>query len=288
MSYIHPEYLVEIDELADIINNDDLRVFDTSVILKPRDDNYEMISGHQDYLQGHIPGAAFIDLANHWADTNSDLRFTLPNLDDLQAAIGQSGISADDRVVLYSSGHLMWATRAWWLLHHAGHQNIAVLNGNLRAWQTAGHSLEKGQVDYPKTVFTASPRPNVFASTDEVVAGMHGSVCTLNALSRELYEGTGDLYYQRRGHIPGSRLMSFSSFLDNEYFLSADQLRKILEAEQAVNADRVITYCGGGIAATLSAFACALMGQDNVAVYDGSMSEWVQDDARPLKVGAAP
>ncbi len=117
---------------------------------------------------------------------------------------------------------------------------------------------------------------------------MHGAVCTLNALSRELYEGSGDFFYHRRGHIPGSKLLSFSGLLDNEYFLPADQLTQMLNAEQAMEADRVITYCGGGIAATLTAFACGLVGQDNVAVYDGSMSEWVEDEGRPLTVGATP
>ena len=78
------------------------------------------------------------------------------------------------------------------------------------------------------------------------------------------------------------------SRIDNEHFLPADELAKVLEAQGMLSADRVITYCGGGIAATLDAFACLLCGQSEVAVYDGSMSEWVADENRPLTVGAEP
>jgi thiosulfate/3-mercaptopyruvate sulfurtransferase len=55
-----------------------------------------------------------------------------------------------------------------------------------------------------------------------------------------------------------------------------------------LSADKVIVYCGGGIAATLNAFACKLLGQESVSVYDGSMSEWVLSENRTLTVGANP
>ena len=110
----------------------------------------------------------------------------------------------------------------------------------------------------------------------------------VNALSPELYAGTGDFYYHRRGHIPSSLLLHFDAILENEYFKPADQLAETLSTANLLHEDRVITYCGGGIAATIDAFACLLMGQHNVSVYDGSMSEWVQSDERPLTLGDQP
>ena len=288
MDYHHPEQLISVTELAEQLDNPNLRIFDTSVILAPSGHGYEITSGFADYQQAHIPGASFIDLADSWADTRSPLRFTLPTPDVLANAIGASGINADNQVVLYSSGHLMWATRAWWLLHYAGHKNIAVLNGNFRAWQAADLPVASGSETYKACEFAATADTTRFADTAEVAAGMHGAVCTINSLSKSLYEGTGDFYYQRRGHIPGSKLMYYDALLDNEHFLPAADLAEALEAQGILSADRVITYCGGGIAATLDAFACRLCGQTNVAVYDGSMSEWVMDDNRPLTVGADP
>lgn len=288
MQYRHPEFLVSAQDLHAMLDDEHLRVFDTTVHLTPEGHGYKVTSGLEDYRAGHIPGAGFIDLADAWSDTDSELRFTLPPMDDLQASIGAAGIAPEDRVVLYATGHLMWATRAWWLLHHAGHSNIAILNGNLRAWQAAGYPLHEGDEGYPPAEFRAAPRSGAFADTETVEKGMHGRVCTLNALTRSLYEGTGDFYYRRRGHIPGSRLLYYDTLLDNEHFLPPAALTDALNEIEALHADSVITYCGGGIAATLDAFACMLAGQEHVSVYDGSMSEWVQDDTRPLTEGEAP
>jgi len=289
MDYTHPEYLIDVDTLHSRLDDPNLRLFDAAVFLKPQaSGGYQVDSGRDSYEQAHIPDAAFIDLVGAWADTSSALNFTLPGTAELASAIGASGIAADHDVVLYSSGHIMWATRAWWLLHYAGHNRVAVLNGSFNAWQAKGLPTESGTNSYPAAQFSAPPRPRGFADTAEVESGMHGKVCTVNALSPALYEGTGEFYYKRRGHIPGSRPLFYDHILEQEHFLPAQQLADALEAQGMLSADRVITYCGGGIAATVDAFACKLMGQDNAAVYDGSMSEWVQDDARPLTEGAQP
>ena len=280
------QYLMSVADLHNTLDDKNLRIFDCAVHLAPKGHGYVITSGRADYEQAHIPGAGFVDLVDSWADTRSELRFTLPELADLQRAIGESGIGAQHRVVLYSSGHLMWATRAWWLLYHAGHRNMAILNGNVRAWQAAGHGLESGTGNYPATAFQPAPTVSGFADTAAVEQGMNGAVCTINSLTRSLYEGTGDFYYERRGHIPGSHSVYYDLLLDNEFFRPIEELRTALTESGALTANEVITYCGGGIAATLGAFACLLCGQENVRVYDGSMSEWVMSDGRPLSLGA--
>jgi thiosulfate/3-mercaptopyruvate sulfurtransferase len=288
MQYTHPEYLVTPSQLHEQLGDPNLRVFDTAVFLIPGKHGYAVETGHKKYREAHLPGAGFIDLNGAWADPTSDLNFTVPNVDSLANAIGKVGIGNDHRVVLYSSSHLMWATRAWWLLHYAGHKNVAILNGNLNAWRDAGLPVESGEQHYASTQFMPTVDAGCIASTTEVEDGMHGSVCTINALSRSLYEGTGDFYYQRRGHIPGSKLLYYDAVLTDETFLEPDSLRAALSEHGMLDAERVITYCGGGIAATVDAFACKLLGHGNVGVYDGSMSAWVTDDARPLTVGPTP
>ena len=116
MTYTHPEQLISVDELKQKLQNPGLRIFDAAVFLEPGSKGgYSVTSGFEKYKGGHIPGAGFIDLIDAWAEADSKLNFTLPGEADLARAIGASGISADHEVVLYSSGHLMWATRAWWL-----------------------------------------------------------------------------------------------------------------------------------------------------------------------------
>ena len=288
MSYNHPEYLISVDELAEQMDDASLRVFDTSVLLHATDQGYTSEPGRARYLEEHIPGAAFINLTEDWSDTTSGLNNTLPGIAALSQAIGNDGIGNDHLVVLYSSSHLMWATRAWWLLRYAGHTNVRVLNGNLAAWIDAGLPTRSDAERYPAAEFTPSPRRDLFVNTEEITRGMHEAVCTINALSPALYAGTGDFYYGRRGHIPGSRSVYFADILQNEFFLPAPELKAVLEAQGMLSAPRTLIYCGGGIAATLDGFACMLLGQENVGVYDGSMSEWAADDALPLTLGDTP
>ena len=288
MSYAHPEYLISAQELMQQLRDPAVRIYDTSVLLLAAEQGYTSQPGRERYLREHIPGAGFINLSEDWSDTRSPYNNTLPQIDALAEAIGRDGISNDNLVVLYSSSHLMWATRAWWLLRYAGHTNVKVLNGNLAAWLDAGLPVEAGAKAYAAATFSPSERADVFVSTAEMVAGMEEGVCTVNALSPALYEGTGEFYYGRRGHIPGSRSLYFSDLLENEFFLPAEQLHQTLEARGMLSASRTLIYCGGGIAATLEGFACALVGQENVGVYDGSMSEWAANEELPLTLGSKP
>ena len=288
MSYAHPEYLISAQELMQQLSDPAVRIYDTSVLLLAAEQGYTSQPGRERYLREHIPGAGFINLSEDWSDTRSPYNNTLPQIDALAEAIGRDGISNDNLVVLYSSSHLMWATRAWWLLRYAGHTNVKVLNGNLAAWLDAGLPVEAGAKAYAAATFSPSERADVFVSTAEMVAGMEDGVCTVNALSPALYEGTGEFYYGRRGHIPGSRSLYFSDLLENEFFLPAEQLHQTLEARGMLSTSRTLIYCGGGIAATLEGFACALVGQENAGVYDGSMSEWAANEELPLTLGSKP
>jgi len=115
------------------------------------------------------------------------------------------------------------------------------------------------------------------------------NTCTINALSPEVYEGTGDIHYGRRGHIPGSLNLFYDELLQEDgSFKPSTVIRTHLSERGLDDAEQVIAYCGGGIAATVDAFACLLSGYSKVAVYDGSMAEWAGDKSRPLVLGAAP
>jgi thiosulfate/3-mercaptopyruvate sulfurtransferase len=183
----------------------------------------------------------------------------------------------------------MWATRAWWLLRYAGHDRVAVFDGGFQAWLDAGHAVATDEPSWPPVAYRPSPRPELFVDKNEVLLGMSApGVCTLNALSPEVYAGTGTMHYGRRGHIPGSLNLHYDALLEHGHFKAAPALRAVLQAQGLLDADRVITYCGGGISATVDAFACQLLGKEAVAVYDGSMAEWVRDASLPLTTGAEP
>ena len=288
MSYKNPHYLMESSELMEKINDPNLRVFDTSVFLEASENGYSAESGRALYEKGHIPKAGFIDLTTEWSDTGGSLNFTIPQSDKLSEAIGQSGITADHEVILYSSGNLMWATRAWWCLHFAGHKNIRVLNGSLSNWINQNLPIETGPRTYSPEIFVGEPNENVFSDTAQVESAEKNSVCVIHALSRSLYEGTGDFYYARRGHIPDSHLLFYGDLVKDDFFLPADELKVVLEKKGLDENKPIIPYCGGGIAATIDAFAYKLLGYSHISVYAGSMSEWVQSESRPLTIGPTP
>ena len=254
--------LIEADELLAKIDDPNIRLYDATILFFRKDAE---LTAHEEYLQGHIPGAAFFD-HEKFSDPSGDYMYTLASEADLIAQIGEIGISQTSEVIFYTPGMLPCATRAWWLLHYAGHDNVRVLNGGLAAWKAAGGAVVQGGSEYESTVFEGVFRPKLFADKHEVQAAMQdGNVCTINTLTPDAYDGA---YITGSSYLPCTNLMDkMASFLPNEVLTSQ------LEAEAAH--ERVITYCGGGIAATVNAMAHLMAGNENVAVYDGSLHEWM-------------
>jgi thiosulfate/3-mercaptopyruvate sulfurtransferase len=264
-----------------------LRLFDTTVHLRPAVPGpFTVESGRADYDAGHIPGAAFIDLPSQLSDTASPLRFMLPPWQALERAFAAAGISDGDDVVLYSSTAPMWATRIWWMLKSMGFE-ARVLDGGLPRWKAEGRPLTTPPTVYPAGRLRAQPRPAMWADRHEVQRAIgDGAVCTLNGLGADMHRGDAPVHYGRRGHIAGSVNVPWSALLDAQgCFKPIEALRSEFDAVGALAAPRVICYCGGGIAATMDALALDLLGHADVAVYDGSLSEWVLDPALPMATG---
>ncbi|HTO58791.1 MAG TPA: sulfurtransferase [Pseudomonadales bacterium] len=291
MKYAHPEYLTPAEDVIDGIERRDrrMRIFDTTVYLHPDPPRYRIESGRENYLKGHIPTAGLLDLTRGMSDASAKFPFTLPNPAQLQHEFRKYGIDDDSLVVLYSTTHIMWATRLWWMLHWAGHRNVTLLDGGYTQWIADGRPIDDEPTPYPTSSMTVRPQPGLWATRDEVRASIgDGSVCVINALAPDVYAGTAATNYGRPGHIPGSHNVYFGSVLNGQTFKSADEIADALDPAGVRRADRIITYCGGGISATVDAFALKLLGYDNVAVYDGSMAEWAGDPSMPLTTGSAP
>ena len=244
--------LIEADELLKKLENDNIRIFDTTIT----DDAY---------LQGHIPGAAFFD-HEKFSDPKGKYEYTILPKTELASQIGNVGISEDSEVIFYACGMLPYAARAWWILRYAGHNNVRVLNGGLSAWENAGGKIEQKARRYEPSIFKGRFRPDMFASKEEVLAVMeNGNVATVNVMPLESYEAS---------HIVGSTCLPCLDLMQGmDYLLPDDKLaQRLSEASQY---ERIITYCGGGIAAAVNAMAHIMTGHENVAVYDGSLYEWL-------------
>lgn len=280
------QFLVDTQWLQDNLADPSLRVFDCTVYLRPRPEGGVTVeSGREHYDQGHIPGAGFADLKTDLSDTSQSLRFMLPSAEQLAEVMGRYGVSNDSNVVLYDANNSMWAARVWWNLRTFGFENARLLDGGWKKWKAEGRPVSTEPATYPPTTFAAQPNLDRIASKDDVLAATgDGAICIINALAEDQHEGKTNAY-GRPGHIPGSVNVPAMRVIDPETgaYLPLEELRAKFEGVGATSAGRVITYCGGGIAASSDAFVLTMLGQDNVAVYDASLSEWAADPALPLE-----
>ena len=212
----------------------------------------------------------------------------MPPADQFAEAMSWYGVGPNTRVVLYDSEIGSWAARVWWMLRAFGFDDASVLNGGLHKWKLEGRPVSTELPQYPAAVFMPGTRPEFIADKDEVLeATDRGATCILNALSEEQHRGTGGVNYGRPGRIPSSVNVPAGDVVDPDTnaYLPAETLRQRFADVGSISAGRVITYCGGGIAASNDAFVLTLLGHDNVAVYDGSMSEWTADPSLPMGTG---
>jgi thiosulfate/3-mercaptopyruvate sulfurtransferase len=247
---------------------------------------YTVVSGRADFEKAHIPGAAFVDIDHDVSTPHPRLHFMLPTPERFADAMGALGIGDDTQVVVYSTANHWWATRLWWMLRVFGHDRACVLDGGFQKWRHEGRPVESGPGrPAPAAHFTPRYRPELVATKEDVLAAIgSGESCTINALRREQHEGTGGVHYGRRGHIKGSiNVPAVEHIRPDHTFKSAEELRSMFASAMAK--PEVITYCGGGIAATSVALALAMLGYDRVKVYDNSLTEWAADASLPMESG---
>ncbi|WP_261575391.1 sulfurtransferase [Frankia gtarii] len=282
--------LVTVDWLHDHLKDPALRVLDATAWLRLSDGgNVSFDSGRDNWAAGHIPNAGFADLIDDLSAPDSPMLFTAPSAPRFAAAMSRLGVGPGTHVIAYDAESGMWATRLWWLLRLFGFDAVSVLDGGLTAWRAADLPLT---VDLPSSgtapPFTATLRPDLLVTTAQVHRRLQDPPGWLvNALPEEIFRGGGPQTAARPGRIPGSLGVPASDLIDpaTHRFRPAEQLRARFTAAGVTADARLVTYCGGGIAATFDAFALALLGHHDVAVYDGSIIEWAAQADLPMEIG---
>ena len=297
MTTMTDRQLVDTAWLEEHLADRDLRIIDCTVYLpnyfeESAGTKLEIVPGRADYDAGHIPGSVYVDLVDDLTDHENDrFAFPMPDAEQFASVMSRLGVGPGTRVVVYDRMANMWAARVWWMLRAFGFDDAAVLSGGWAKWTAEGRPLATEPGRYPPTEFVARPRLAVIATRDDVLAAMQDPhACIVNALDPDEYAGRGPTRYGRAGHIPTSVNVSFLDVLDPDTnaFLPLEELRRKFAAVGALDAERAITYCGGGIAASTDAFLLTLLGAKNVALYDGSMTEWAADASLPLTTGDQP
>jgi thiosulfate/3-mercaptopyruvate sulfurtransferase len=280
--------LVSSERLHEALDDSRLRILDATVWLQLHPDGSEVTieSGRATFDEAHVPGAGFADLLE-LSDPARPAWLMLPDAERFAEGMSRLGVGDATHVVAYDCADGIWAARLWWMLRAFGFDAVSVLDGGLQAWRAAGLPLSTQAAEFERTLFEATLRPELLASradVEQVVSG--GGACLVNALPEELHRGDVPVIPGRAGHIPGSASVPTASLVDpsSNRFLPVDRIRERFAAAGVLDQQRIVTYCGGGVAATFDAFALALLGRYDVAVYDGSLVEWASDPDLPLDV----
>lgn len=239
-----------------------------------------------------IPGARPFDIDEALSDPDSPLPHTMPGPEQFTEIARGLGINESDTVVVYDNAGIYSSPRAWWMLRAMGFDAVAVLDGGFPAWTDAELPREDN-ASAPlgsRGDFTARPRPEMIVTADTVDASLAAPDTTVvDARSAERFRGTVPEPRPglRSGHMPGAVNLPFSDLLRDGKMLPEADLRAAF-ADVARGRQRFIFSCGSGVTACVPALGAALAGYQELAVYDGSWSEWGLPSERPVITGDAP
>lgn len=262
--------LVSTAWLADRLGDPAVRIVDATLPLVGQPGQ-----GRDVYLAGHIPGAVFFDI-NAIADPDTDLPHMLPTAEAFAKAAGELGLDPIATIVVYDAHGLYSAPRVWWTLRAMGYRDVFVLDGGLKAWRAEGRPIE---TDVPVPVaaaVNAALAGDLVADVDAVRAALaDGSAQVVDARSAARFRGEAaePRAGLRSGHMPGALNLPFDALVKPDGTLkTAGELREVFAH---VDLGRpIITSCGSGVTASVLALGLARLGRFDVAVYDGSWTEW--------------
>ena len=265
--------LVETEWLASVLDDSSIRVVDATWHLPTTDRK-----GINDYLKGHILGAVFWDI-DAVSDPSSDLPHMIPNEAEFERHMRELGIGSEHHVVVYDAVNMMTAPRVWWTLRTFGHDRVSILDGGLKKWMVEDRALSSAEAKIPDVTFKAHYNPAMIRSLQEVRnISDTNSALLLDARSPGRFKGTEPEPRPncRPGHIPGSKNLSFTNLIDPETatLKPVAEIKTLMDQFDVDPDQPVVTTCGSGITACVLALGLHITGFTDVAVYDGSWTEW--------------
>ncbi len=273
--------LVTADWLSDRLTAPDLKVIDGSWYLPQMGRDAK-----QEFADRHIPGAMFLDL-DEISNTESPYPHMLPSAEKFSSHMEQLGIGNNHHVVVYDGAGLFSAARFWWTFKTMGHDKVSVLDGGLPAWIAGRHRTDAGHTAPAPSQHTARLRSAILRHIDDMKRNLQtGREQVIDARSKGRFEGTDPEPRPElsSGHMPGSLSVPFGELLKDDGTLKAKpDLQRVFE-EAGVDLTRpIVTTCGSGVTAAIPYLALTVLGHEEIALYDGSWSEWAATKGAPIE-----
>jgi len=262
------QVLVTTDWAAEHLNDDGVRFIEVDVDTEA-------------YESGHLQGA----VGWNWKKQLQDqVQRDIASKEDFQELLRNSGISNNSTIVLYGDNNNWFAAWAYWLLKYYGHEDIRILDGGRKKWESENRELTEEVPEYEPGDYTIEKVNERFRAYRSDISEMLGdeSFGMVDVRSPEEFhgeilapEGVKELS-QRAGHIPGASNIPWSKAVNEDgTFKAKDELKKLYEQEGITPDKEIVAYCRIGERSAHSWFVLnELLDFPAVRNYDGSWTEW--------------
>jgi thiosulfate/3-mercaptopyruvate sulfurtransferase len=271
--------LITANQLEEIINSGE-----NVLLCDCRFDLADPLAGRNSYLEGHIPGALYVDLDQDLSGpkTGKNGRHPLPAPEAWAHTKTRLGIDSKTLVIAYDNQGSVYASRLWWMLKATGHANVQVLDGGLDAWNGPIGTLPR-QAEPTKAVVMAMPYVGLVSVGDVLENLQSRKSIVMDARANDRFHGQNETLDPVGGHIPEAINYFFRENLSGKSFKSPEQLYKEFHALLGSSkASEVIHQCGSGVTACHNLLAMEIAGLKGSRLYAGSWSEWCSDPSRPV------